>query len=142
MRHLIWILVLGLFTTTACEKDNDAAAPSTEGGNEGGNESGMLWNASDTADEIVNGLNLVLYYDPASQEFKGTLENLNTTVAPATRVEVHVFDVNNQSTEYGPTPSVDMQPGAKRNVTLSVQGVGAFVQFNMHPEVGSSSSGG
>lgn len=138
MKHLIWILALGLISTVACKKQTPT--PNVSG--ETGNESGILWNKNDTANEIVNGLHLILYYDPLSQAFKGTLENTNTVMAPLTRVEVHVFDVNNNSKEYGPTPSVNMQPGTKRNVTLPVPGAGAFVKFNMHPEVGSSSSGG
>lgn len=113
-----------------------------EGNGEGGNESGTLWDASATADEIVNGLHLILSYDASTECFVGTLENLNTTTAPQTRVEVHIFDAAGNSTEYGPTPAVDMAPGEIRNVQLCITGAAPFVQFNMHPEVGSGGEGG
>lgn len=124
---------------TSCDKGNEMAegpeGPEGSGG-EGGNESGVLWNAADTADEIVNGIRLILTYDAASNSFVGTVENLNTTIAPQVRVEVHVFDAAGNSTEYGPTTPADMNPGETRNVTLPVPGAGSFVTFNMHPEVG------
>ena len=109
-------------------------------GGEGGNESGMLWNIDETADEIVNGIRLILAYDAASSSFVGTLENINTTTAPQVRVEVHVFDASGNSTEFGPTDPADMAPGAMRDVTLPITAGTSFVQFNMHPEVGGSGS--
>ena len=111
-------------------------------GGEAGNESGTLWDIMATADETVNGLRLILSFDPASNTFSGTLENTNSSIVPQTRIEVHVFDANNVSTEFGPTPGVDMQPGAIRNVSLVIAGGLNPVQFNMHPEFGSAGAGG
>ena len=111
-------------------------------GGEGGNESGMLWNATDTADEIVNGIHLILSYDQATESFVGTLENINTNTAPQVRVEVHVFDAAGNSTEFGPTTPADMVPGEIRDVSLPIAAGTTFTQFNMHPEVGTASAGG
>lgn len=127
------LLILSLSTTFSCSKNNVD--------DEEGNESGILWDISATADETINGLHLILSWDATSSSFVGTLENTNTSMVPATRVEVHVFDVNNTSKEYGPTPSVDMQPGAIRDISLSLPSGSNFVKFNMHPEFGTGSSG-
>lgn len=152
------VLILLLFlsvsvATTSCQKDsesengselaegkggegNESGGEGNEGGNEGGNESGVMWNRTDQANEIVNGIRLILSYDQTTQSFVGTLENLNTTIAPLVRVEVHVFDSAGNSIEYGPTTPGNMNPGEIRNVILPVPGAGNFVTFNMHPEVG------
>lgn len=128
------------------ESGNEGTETGDEGpegsGGEGGNESGMLWGINETADEIVNGIHLILSYDTSTESFVGTLENINTTIAPQVRVEVHVFDATNNSTEFGPTTPADMAPGEIRNVTLPITPGSTFVKFNMHPEVGSGSSGG
>jgi hypothetical protein len=78
----------------------------------------------------------VLAYNSSSQAFEGTLKNLNTSIAPQVRVEVHVYDAAGKSTEFGPTIPADMDPDETRNVTLEVVGAGSFVTFSMHPEVG------
>ena len=140
---IIMLMALLVFGLGACKKQNVApggeGAEGTEGsgsGGEAGNESGILWNIDSTAIEIVNGVKLTLSYDQATETFNGTLENLNTTIAPQVRVEVHVFDSANNSTEYGPTTPTDMNPGATMNVSLPAPGSGNGVKFNMHPEVG------
>lgn len=134
-----------LMAATACSSNpvggEGAEGPEGGGGGETGNESGTMWNAADTADEIVNGVRLILSYNSSTQAFEGTLENLNTTTAPQVRVEVHVFDAAGNSKEYGPTTPKDMAPKEKRNVSLPVPGAGNFVKFNMHPEVGSGNGG-
>lgn len=132
---------------TSCTKESmgegsegPEGTESAEGGNEGGNESGMRWGINQTADEIVNGIHLILSYDTSTSSFVGTLENINTTIAPQVRVEVHVFDANGNSTEFGPTTPGDMTPGEIRNVTLAITPGTTFEEFNMHPEVGGSGS--
>ena len=123
----------------SCQKNELGETEEGLGGEVG--ESGQLWNRGSTASEIVNGIKLILTYDAANESFKGTLENLNTKVAPQVRVEVHVYDAAGNSAEYGPTAPADMQAGEKRNVTLAAPGAGNFVTFAMHPEVGGSDSG-
>ena len=110
-----------------------------EGGEEG-NESGLLWNKEDTADEIVNGVHLILDFDTLTESFIGTIENINTILAPQVRVEVHVYQSETSTEEFGPTTPGDMDPGAMRDVTLPITPGTEFVKFNMHPEVGSSGS--
>lgn len=161
MKRIFWIFSMCLavaVTTTSCTKEaglmgeniNGLGGEGNEGPNgegnegpngEGGNESGMLWSCTETADEIVNGVRLILSYDAAAELFVGTLENLNTVIAPQARVEIHVFDAAGKSVEYGPTTPADMAPGEKRNVTLSVAGISDCFEFNMHPEIGSGASG-
>lgn len=135
---LLFVLFVSL---TSCDKDNENTNEKGENGNgvELG-ESGKKWNRADQANEVVNGINLILSYDSATESFKGTLHNLNTKIAPQVRVEVHVYDSNGNSKEYGPTTPADMQPNEKRSVVLKTTGAGNFVTFAMHPEVGGSSS--
>jgi hypothetical protein len=143
------LMLLALLLAIACS-DNATGPEGPEGsgiegpegtGGEAG-ESGTMWNINDTADEIVNGVKLILNYNSATQAFEGTLENMNTNVAQHVRVEVHVYDAAGNSKEYGPTTPGDMTPGEKRNVTLPIPGAGNITKFQMHAEVGSSSSGG
>ena len=110
-------------------------------GGEAGNESGMRWNIDETADEIVNGIRLILSYNTSTSTFVGTVENVNTTIAPQVRVEVHVEDAaTNSSQEFGPTTPGDLAPGQIRNVSLQIPSGTTFTQFTMHPEVGNSGS--
>ncbi|TKG88244.1 hypothetical protein EYV94_27300 [Puteibacter caeruleilacunae] len=134
------LFFLLMLVATSCQESEMEGAEGTEGqGGEIG-ESGQQWDRSATANEIINGVNLILTYDATSESFKGTLENLNTKVAPQVRVEVHVYDAAGNSTEYGPTTPKDMQAGEKHNVVLATPGAGSFVTFAMHPEVGGSGS--
>lgn len=112
------------------------------GGGESGNESGTLWDITAIADETINGLRLILEFDALTNTFSGTLENTNSAMVPQTRIEVHVFDAAGNSTEFGPTPGVDMQPDEIRNVSLQITSGLNSVQFNMHPEFGIAGAGG
>ena len=134
------LLTISTVFFTSCNQNN-GEGPEGLGG-EGGNESGMIWAIDETANEIVNGINLILTYNAATSTFEGTMENLNTTTAPQVRVEVHVFDASNNSTEFGPTTPIDMTPGQMVNVSLPITPNSAYVSFNMHPEVGGGNSGG
>jgi hypothetical protein len=96
-----------------------------------------MWDRSETASMIKSGMELILVFDETKQEFTGTVENQNATVAKRARVEVHTFDANgNAMFEYGPTTPVDMQPGEIRNLVLPAPTAGNFVTFSMHPEIG------
>lgn len=134
-----------LFFSFACSDSstNPVVGEGPEGtGGEAGNESGMSWNVSETANEIVNGIRLILSYNSVNKSFEGTLENLNTTMSPQVRVEVHVYDATGNSTEFGPTTPADMNPGEKRNIVLPTPGAGNIATFKMHPEVGSGGGEG
>ncbi len=143
------ILFLAIFALvastvlTSCSKDSMGDGP--EGNETGGDEqgeSGTRWTKTQTADEVINGIHAIIAFDAASNAFVGTFENLNSNVAQQTRLETHIFDANGNSTEFGPTPGVDMAPGETRSVTLSITTGVNFVEFTMHPEVGTAGSGG
>lgn len=138
------VLVAFILIFTSCQKDAleglGAEGPEGLGGEQG--ESGVSWNRTATADEVVSGIHLIITYNEQSKSFTGTLENLNTNVAQQTRLEAHVYDAAGNSQEFGPTTPVDMQPGAKRTVTLATPGVGNFTTFKVHAEVGAASAGG
>ena len=129
------VMTISFILVTSCEKDD------TSPNGELGDESGIRWDADTTAEEIVNGIKLILSFNASEDAFEGTLENLNTVISPQVRVEVHVFDAAGKSTEYGPTTPADMDPGEVRDVSLPTPGIGAFVSFSMHPEVGSGGEG-
>ena len=138
---MVMLMSIILIISSACS-DNPTCVEDTEGtGGESG-ESGKSWAVTDTADEIVNGVRLILSYNSSTQSFEGTLENLNTVIAPQVRVEVHVYDSAGNSKEYGPTTPEDMNPGEKRNVTLPTPGADNIATFKMHPEVGSGEGSG
>ena len=133
------------FLTQSCTQSSSLTGEGPEGpegtGSEQG-ESGTRFDKAQTADEIINGIHAIITYNAATNAFEGTFENLNSNLAQQTRLEVHIFTASGVSTEYGPTPGVDMQSGATRNVTLSIPTGTSFVQFSMHPEVGVPGSGG
>ena len=137
--NLVLVAIIAMILTSCSQ--NNGEGPEGLGG-EGGNESGMIWAIDQTANEVVNGIHLILTYNANANAFEGTMENTNTTTAPQVRVEVHVFDSANNSMEFGPTTPVDMPPGDIQNVSLPIAANTNFVSFNMHPEVGSSGSGG
>jgi hypothetical protein len=152
MKKTILILTTLFFVMgmaiTSCSTDDEgggmgegAEGNHMENGNEQG-ESGTVWSINDTADEIVNGIRTIITFNAATNAFEGTLENLNTNVAQQTRLEVHIIDANDNATEFGPTPGVDMQPGATRNISLPISAGVTFVEFTMHTEVGAAGSGG
>ncbi len=143
---LIIAVIAALGLTSSCTKD-DTSIQNTQqngegNGGEGGDESGIKWNKDQTADETLNGIHAIIHFDTATETFVGTFENTNSTMAPKTRLEVHVFDAAGNSTEFGPTPSVDMQAGETRNVSLPITPGTSFTQYSMHPEVGTSEGGG
>ena len=132
MKQLILLVVYATtFLMSSCQKE-DLIELNEQG------ESGQLWNRAETANETVNGVNLILIFDEDSQSFKGTIENINTNIAQQVKVEVHVVYADGTTKEYGPTIPEDMQAGEKRNVVLATPNASNFTGFRMHPELGGS----
>ncbi len=154
-KPILFLTMLFLVTSatfTSCSKA-DSAGEGTEQdnlegngeGSEGGGgeqgESGTRFSMNQTADEVISGIHAIISFDSATNSFVGTFENLNSNLAQQSRLEVHVFDASGNSTEFGPTPGVDMQPGETRNLSLPITGSG-YTELTMHPEVGTAGSGG
>ena len=89
-------------------------------GSEGGEE-GEEERPTTPLDQIVSGsLNSLDYtaaYDPASNEFRGVVENNTSQTVCAARVEVHVA-TNGRVVELGPTAGVDLAAGETLAVVL------------------------
>lgn len=133
-RSFLVTLFLGVLAITSCTKSPVQGE---------GIESGTRWKINQTADETANsGLRLILSYDPATLTFSGTLENTSSNLIPLTRVEVHAIDANGVSTEFGPTPGVDMAAGAKRNISLTITSGLNPVEYTIHAEFGAPGQGG
>lgn len=97
-------------------------------------ESGVRWNANQTATDTRRGVDLVISYDATSRRFNGTVTNTTGTTVTDVRVEIHLSN----GTELGPTPRVDLAAGAKQSVTLDASGQN-FDWYSVHVEFGSSS---
>lgn len=97
-------------------------------------ESGVRWNANQTATDTRRGVDLVISYDATSRRFNGTVTNTTGATVTDVRVEIHLSN----GTELGPTPRVDLAAGAKQSVTLDASGQN-FDWYSVHVEFGSSS---
>ena len=97
-------------------------------------ESGVRWNADQTATDTRRGVDLVIRYDASSRRFSGTVTNTTGATVTAVRVEIHLSN----GTELGPTPRVDLAAGAKQAVTLDASGQN-FDWYSVHVEIGSLS---
>ena len=97
-------------------------------------ESGVRWNADQTATDTRRGVDLVISYDASSRRFNGTVTNTTSATVTDVRVEIHLSN----GTELGPTPRVDLAAGAKQSVTLDAAGQN-FDWYSVHVELGSSS---
>lgn len=97
-------------------------------------ESGVRWNADQTATDTRRGVDLVISYDASSRRFNGTVTNTTGATVTDVRVEIHLSN----GTELGPTPRVDLAAGAKQSVTLDAAGQN-FDWYSVHVELGSSS---
>ena len=96
-----------------------------------GEESGRRLGKSEVWDETRNGARLILAYDPASQSFKGTVQN--NTLLPMSRVRVEVHLSN--GVELGPTTPTDLAHGEKIPIELPALGQ-EFEWWTAHPEQG------
>ena len=99
---------------------------------EEGEESGTQLALTETYDEIRNGARLILAYDERSNSFNGTVENTTDETLERVRVEVHLSN----GKELGPTTPADLEPGEKREVSLTATSEG-FDGWTAHAEVGS-----
>ncbi len=97
-------------------------------------ESGVRWNADQTATDTRRGVDLVISYDASGRRFNGTVTNTTGATVTDVRVEIHLSN----GTELGPTPRVDLAAGAKQSVTLDAAGQN-FDWYSVHVELGSSS---
>jgi len=97
-------------------------------------ESGVRWNADQTATDTRRGVDLVISYDASGRPFNGTVTNTTGATVTDVRVEIHLSN----GTELGPTPRVDLAAGAKQSVTLDAAGQN-FDWYSVHVELGSSS---
>ena len=97
-------------------------------------ESGVRWNADQTATDTHRGVDLVISYDASGRRFNGTVTNTTGATVTDVRVEIHLSN----GTELGPTPRVDLAAGAKQSVTLDAGGQN-FDWYSVHVELGSSS---
>ena len=121
----------------------EGAEGSGEGGDEGSETGGGSEEATanqlapdETFDTVRNGARLVMNYDPASNSFKGTVENTTNQVLTRVRIEVHLSN----GTELGPTTPIDMAPGQTLPITLdSTQA--PFTSWIPHAEVGGGEGG-
>ena len=104
---------------------------------EGGEEGGQRLGTNERWDAVRNGARLILAYDPASQSFKGLVQNVSRKTLKDVRVEVHL----SSGVEFGPTLRTDLKPGARIGVELSAAGR-AFTWWTTHPEHGSEEGHG
>jgi len=108
-----------------------------EGGHgEEGEESGTTLTLDETYDDVRNGARLVLAYDAEGNSFQGTVENTTEETLERVRVEVHLSN----GIELGPTTPADLEPGEKRDVSLTAESTD-FNRWSAHPEVGAGEHG-
>ena len=98
-----------------------------------GEEDGTTLGLDDIYDVERKGTHLVLKYDSEAKAFTGTVENVSDEILDRVRVEVHLSN----GAELGPTTQVDLKPGEKREVLLTVESEDFDGRFT-HAEVGSS----
>jgi hypothetical protein len=103
---------------------------------EEGEESGEYIGRNETWDATRRGARLVLSFDPATNAFRGTVENTTQQMICAVRVEVHL----STGTELGPTERTDLPAGEKTEVRLPTGGE-AFDSWTAHPEASPCSGG-
>ena len=104
---------------------------------EGQEESGTQLKLDQTYDTIRKGTRLIMSYNVQTNTFEGTVENTTGETLQQVRVEVHLSN----GVELGPTPSVDLSPGEKRDVKLTAIGKD-FNGWTPHAEVGEGEHGG
>ena len=81
---------------------------------------------------------LILGYVPEARAFVGVVGNISDATLQQVRVEVHLFNRNN---ELGPTTPVDLAPGKWIPVWLPDEG-SPFTEWVPHAEVGPQSGAG
>jgi hypothetical protein len=109
----------------------------SEGSEEGDEEGGTRIKKNAKCDMTRNGARLILAYNPASQSFRGTVQNVTRKTLKDVRVEIHLSN----SVELGPTERTDLKPGQKIRVELSAASQ-RFSWWVTHPENGSEEGHG
>ena len=132
---VLTFMISVVLLSASCAKENVGVVPGGTS-DEKGQETDMMWGINDLAEELVNGIRLILIYDAPSGSFKGFIENTTIDVVRQVRVKVEIFDASGNSKVYGPTSPVDMASGDVRNVTIPAPQSGNFETFKMYPEVG------
>ena len=113
-------------------------------GGEGGDESVGVGEGSganalaldETFDSTRGGARLILYYDAASNSFKGTVENTTNGALDRVRIEVHLSN----GAELGPTTPTDMASGEVVAIHLPATPA-SFTGWTAHAEVGTGGEG-
>lgn len=137
----IGLMILAAVVIGACARggyeasdersERGASAAGGEHGGGDGEESANQLSKSDTYDELRAGSRLILIYDAASNAFTGTVENVTEAPLSRVRVEIHLSN----GVELGPTPAVDLAPGASAAVSLAAPDR-PFDTWSAHAEVG------
>ncbi len=115
----------------ASDERSERGASAAGGEHGGGEEFANQLDKFDTYDELRAGSRLVLSYDAASNAFTGTVANITEASLSRVRVEVHLSN----GVELGPTPAVDLAPGASAAVSLAAPDR-PFDTWSAHAEVG------
>ncbi len=136
---IAFALVAGITGCSTDEENPSTENPVASGGSD--EESSVRYGLNDKYDNVRNGARLVISYDAATDAFTGTVTNTTNGILTQVRVEVHLYNGTVTVDELGPTPNVDLQPGASHAITLPVGGQ-SFTEWVAHPEVGPSSGGG
>ena len=132
MKHYSGILIAITFALIAgiigcSDTENPVIAGTSD------EESTVQLSLTDTYDNVRNGAHLIMSYDAASNSFNGTVKNTTGAVLRQVRVEIHLSN----GVELGPTPPVDLAPGAQIPIELMAEGP-SFNKWTAHPEVGGS----
>ena len=116
---LLIIVIIGCSRTAKQATDNEKE------------ESGTELALNETYDKVRNGVRLIMNYNQENNTFKGTIENTTDETLKQVRVEVHLSNAK----ELGPTLSVDLASGEKKDVQLIATSTD-FDGWTAHPEVG------
>ena len=117
----------------------DTGESGRERGSEGAGEEGGMRIAPDQVFiQERKGSLLILGYVPDARAFVGVVGNISDATLQQVRVEVHLFNRNN---ELGPTAPVDLAPGQWIPVWLPGEGA-RFTEWVPHAEVGPQSGSG
>lgn len=136
----IGLMILAAVVIGACarggyeasdERSERSASTGGEHGGGDGEESANQLGKSDTYDELRAGSRLILSYDAASNAFTGTVANITEAPLSRVRVEIHLSN----GVELGPTPAIDLAPGASAAVSLAAPDR-PFDTWSAHAEVG------
>lgn len=89
-----------------------------------------------TFDMVRSGARLIMNYDPATNSFKGTVENTTNGTLTRVRIEIHLSN----GTELGPTTPIDLASGQSAPITLASTQA-SFNGWIAHAEVGNAEGG-